>query len=117
MTADDFRELALALPDTSEGAHMGKADFRRTPPGRIFATLPSSEVGVVLLTPEQQAMVLRTAPTVFAKVKGGWGERGATQVLLKKASRARAGDALGLAWRNREPTSPASRRQKPQRQR
>jgi hypothetical protein len=110
MTADDFRALALALADTHEGAHMGKADFRRTPPGRIFASLPSAEVGVVLLTPEQQAVVLKTAPTMFAKVKGGWGERGATQVLLKQASQARARDALLLAWRNREPPPPSKRR-------
>ena len=37
MTADDFRALALALPDVVEGAHHGKADFRTG--GRIFATL------------------------------------------------------------------------------
>lgn len=109
MKAADFRALALALADTEEGAHLGKADFRRAPPGRIFATLPSDDVGVVLLTPEQQAVVLRTAPAMFAKVKGGWGEQGATQVLLAKVSTARARDALTLAWSNRAPKPKAAR--------
>jgi hypothetical protein len=28
MTADDFRNLALSLPEASESAHMGHPDFR-----------------------------------------------------------------------------------------
>jgi hypothetical protein len=108
MTADDFRKLALALPDVDEGAHLGKADFRTGK--RIFATLPSETVGVVLLTPEQQRVVLGTAPTMFVPVKGGWGDKGATQVLLEKVSTARARDALKLAWSNRaKPSKPAAR--------
>lgn len=107
MTADDFRALALALPGVVEGAHHGKADFRTG--GRIFATLPSPEVGVVLLTPEQQRVVVKTAPTMFTPVKGGWGERGATQVVLRRVSVSRARDALQLAWsiRARPVTKPA----------
>lgn len=106
MTADDFRDLALALPDVIEGAHMGKADFRTGQ--RIFASLPSQTVGVVLLTPEQQRVVVGTAPSMFVPVKGGWGDKGATQVLLEKVSLARARDALKLAWSNRaKPPKPA----------
>ena len=37
MTADDFRGIALSLPEVSEGAHMGHPDFRVG--GKIFATL------------------------------------------------------------------------------
>lgn len=108
MTADDFRALALALPDVDEGAHMGKADFRTGK--RIFATLPGQTVGVVLLTPEQQRIVIGTAPSMFVPVKGGWGDKGATQVLLEKVSVARARDALKLAWSNRaKPPKPAAR--------
>lgn len=108
MTADAFRKLALALPDVVEGAHMGKADFRTG--GRIFATLPGEAVGVVLLTPEQQRVVIDTAPSMFAPVKGGWGEKGATQVVLEKVSVARARDALKLAWSNRAKPPPRRRR-------
>ncbi|MDP3235674.1 MAG: hypothetical protein Q8S33_20175 [Myxococcales bacterium] len=99
MTADDFRRIALALPDVDEGAHMGKADFRTGQ--RIFASLPSQTVGVVLLTPEQQRVVVGTAPAMFVPVKGGWGDKGATQVVLEKVTVARARDALKLAWSNR----------------
>ena len=106
MTADDFRGLAVALPDVIEGAHMGKADFRTGQ--RIFASLPSQMVGVVLLTPDQQRVVVGTAPSMFVPVKGGWGDKGATQVLLEKVSLARARDALKLAWSNRaKPPKPA----------
>ena len=37
MTANDFRRLALALPETAEKAHMDHPDFRVC--GKIFATL------------------------------------------------------------------------------
>src|SRR5262249_61347301 len=82
MTADDFRELALDLPEATEGAHMGHPDFRVR--GKIFATLgPGEAWGMVKLTPEQQAVFVRTEPTVFRPVKGGWGLKGATQVVLE----------------------------------
>ena len=52
MTADEFRQLALALPEAIESAHMGHADFRVR--NKIFATLPDKSWGMVALTPEQQ---------------------------------------------------------------
>ena len=36
MTSDEFRQLALALPEATEGSHMSHADFRVK--GKIFAT-------------------------------------------------------------------------------
>ena len=44
MTADDFRQIALSLPEASESAHMDHPDFRVR--GKIFATLgyPDREV-------------------------------------------------------------------------
>ena len=82
MTADDFRNHALRLPEASEGAHMGHADFRVN--GKIFATLwPDGEWGVVIVTPEEQTRLLATAPQIFVPVKGGWGRRGSTQVRLR----------------------------------
>src|SRR5579871_4416118 len=58
MTAEEFRELALALPGVEEREHMRHPDFRAH--GRIFATLayPNEEWGVVKLSPaDQQRMV------------------------------------------------------------
>ena len=64
MTADEFRSLALSLPEAAESAHMDHPDFRVR--GKIFATLgPKEEWGMVKLTPEQQATFLRTEPEVY----------------------------------------------------
>ncbi len=103
MTADDFRALALALPEATEGAHMGHADFRVR--GKIFATLgyPEGEWGMVKLTPEQQAAFVRTEPKVFKPVKGGWGAKGATNVMLEPATEPSVRQALAAAWCNTAP--------------
>jgi hypothetical protein len=102
MTADEFRQLALSLPETAEQAHMNHPDFRVR--GKIFATLGSQEAwGMVKLTPEQQALFVRSEPTVFQPVKGGWGKRGCTNVCLAKASAASIRQALAAAWGNVAP--------------
>ena len=103
MTADDFRSLALALPEAIEQSHMGHPDFRVG--GKIFATLgsPDGSRGMVKLTLEQQELFTRAKPEMFAPVPGGWGRRGATQVILEAADPAPVHDALLLAWRNTAP--------------
>jgi hypothetical protein len=117
MTIDGFRRLALGLPEVTEGAHMGHADFRVR--GKIFATLgyPDDGWGMVKLTGEQQAAFVESAPDVFAPVKGGWGLRGATNVHLRSATAAALRPAMVTAWRNvapkslaRDATAPSSRR-------
>ncbi len=59
MTGDDFRGLALALPEAIEAAHMGHPDFRVG--GKIFATLlgAGESLGMVKLTPAQQRLWVR----------------------------------------------------------
>ena len=53
MTDDDFRKIALSLPEAIESAHMGHPDFRVG--GKIFATLmPEDGWGMVKLTPDEQ---------------------------------------------------------------
>ena len=103
MTANDFRRLALALPETAEHAHMNHPDFRVR--GKIFATLghPAKGWGMVKLTPEQQHYFSKDFPDVFVPVKGGWGLRGATSVHLKTVSKATLEKAISAAWRNSAP--------------
>jgi len=102
VTADDFRALALELPEATENAHMGHPDFRVG--GKIFATIwPDDEWGMVKLTPDQQAEFMRAKPAVFQPVKGGWGRRGCTQVRLRLAAAATVWPALMAAWRNTAP--------------
>lgn len=100
MTVNDFRRLALALPETAEHTHMDHPDFRVA--GKIFATLgyPARGWGMVKLTPEQQHYFSKDFPGVFVPVKGAWGRRGATSVYLKKASKITLQKAVSAAWRN-----------------
>src|SRR5437870_4231406 len=103
MTADEFRSLALSLPEVTEAEHMGHPDFRVR--GKIFATLspPDEDWGMVKLTPEQQRLVVAAEPEVFQPVKGGWGRRGCTNVLLSEAQEHSVHEALITAWRNTAP--------------
>lgn len=101
MTAQEFRKLALSLPQVVEGSHMGHPDFRVG--GRVFATLgyPDAAWGALMLTPEQQELFVRSEPKGFVAVKGGWGRKGATNVLLRSAPKTAVREALTLAWQNR----------------
>jgi len=102
VTPDDFRRLALALPEAVESEHMGHPDFRVRK--KIFATLwPDDGYGVVKLTPEQQTVVTHAAPAMFAPVPGGWGRGGSTRVLLAAAAQSEVKRALAMAWRNKAP--------------
>jgi hypothetical protein len=102
MTADEFRSLALSLPDASEQEHMNHPDFRVC--GKIFATLgPDLTWGMVKLTTDQQALFMRTEPDVFQPCNGAWGRRGATYVRLAEAEVPSVRQALVAAWRNTAP--------------
>ncbi len=103
MTADEFRQLALSLPEASEAEHMGHPDFRVG--GKIFATLGFAEDGwgMVKLTPEEQRLYVSAEPKVFVPVKGGWGRRGCTNVILSAAKEDSVREALMAAWRNTAP--------------
>ena len=103
MTADDFRAIALSLPDAVESAHMSHPDFRVG--GKIFATLgyPSDEWGCVMLTPDEQTLVCQAEPDVYVPAKGGWGRAGSTLVLLERARQRSVRTALRAAWRRRAP--------------
>ncbi len=102
MTPQEFRELALSLPEATESAHMGHPDFRVR--GKIFATLGPDEFwGMVKLTPEQQGLFVRTEPNVFQPVNGAWGRRGCTHVRLEAATEPSVRQALVAAWRNTAP--------------
>jgi hypothetical protein len=112
MTVDDFRGIALSLPDAFESAHMGHPDFRVR--GKIFATIwPDDGWGMVKLTLQQQDMFMRAEPEVYVPVKGGWGRRGATNVRLESANAATVRTALVTAWRNIAPKKIAAKLEEP----
>ena len=103
MTANDFRKMALALPETEERAHMSHPDFRVA--GKIFATLgyPDKSCGMVKLPPERQHYLSKDYPDVFIPVKGVWGRRGATSVRLAAADKQVLREAVEAAWRHSAP--------------
>jgi len=103
MTANEFRKIALALPEAEERAHMDHPDFRVA--GKIFATLgyPDKTRGMVKLSPEDQHYFSKDYPEVFIPVKGAWGRRGATSVHLKAAKKDVMAKAIRAAWRNTAP--------------
>jgi hypothetical protein len=103
MTAKDFRQLALSLAETEERTHMNHPDFRVA--GKVFATLgyPDKMCGMVKLTPEEQHYFCKDDPEVFVPVKGAWGRRGATSVVLKAAKKDALRKAIQAAWRNVAP--------------
>lgn len=103
MTAKDFRQITLSLAETEEHSHMGHPDFRVA--GKIFATLgyPDKTRGMVKLSPEQQHYFSKDCPAGFIPVKGAWGRRGATSVILKSVSKEILRKAVEAAWRNTTP--------------
>ena len=114
MTRAAFRRLALSLPDAVEAEHMGHPDCRVG--GKIFATLGSraSGLGMVSLTPEEQAFFVGSDPATFTPVRGCWGRSGATSVILRVATKAAVHAALTAAWERRNIKS-TSTKQKPNR--
>jgi hypothetical protein len=103
MTPNDFRKLALSLPEAVEAAHMKHPDFRVR--GKIFATLgyPDAGSGMVKLTPAEQQLFVRSDAATFQPVAGAWGRRGCTTVLLRAANEDTVYQALVSAWRNVAP--------------
>ena len=85
MTPDDFRRIALSMPQAAEAAHMGHPDFRVA--GTVFATLgwPDGAWAMVKLTTDQQAMLVAAMPRIFQPVSGGWGRRGLAERRLENA--------------------------------
>src|SRR5258708_19759961 len=96
MPSNRFRRVALSLPGVIEGSHQGHADFRAGK--RIFATLgyPDQEWGTLILTPEQQSVLVEAEPDIFRPVPGGWGKRGSTNWRLPRPDQPTLQNALPI---------------------
>jgi hypothetical protein len=101
MNIQDFRRLALSLPDTEESSHMGSPDFRVG--NRIFATLAAANLGYgnIMITPEQQSAFVEDLSEIFIPVPGGWGRGGATHINLAVANEDVVLGALQTAYKLR----------------
>ncbi len=97
MTPDQFRRMALLMPDAVEGAHHGHPDFRVN--GRVFASLHSDgHRGMVKVSPQEQGRIVRQSPSDFAPATGAWGRAGCTMVQLATVAANTLRDAMTLAW-------------------
>jgi hypothetical protein len=102
ITTTAFRELALSFPETAEGSHQDTADFRVA--DKIFATLREGDSrAVVKLTAADQGLYMETAAAMVRPVKGSWGKKGWTLVLLDRADPETTRHLLATAWRTVAP--------------
>jgi len=102
MKADDFRRIALGMPEAQEREHMGHPDFRVE--GKIFASLSEDEgSGVLKLTLDQQEKLIGDGTGPFEAMAGAWGMRGWTRVVLGKARKDRVERLMRMAWENAAP--------------
>jgi hypothetical protein len=86
VTAQQARELALALDNASEAPHFDRTSFRT--PRRIFATLAEDGEDMNFMFDHAlQEFYCERAPDAFAPVSGGWGRMGATRCLLAVVDR------------------------------
>ncbi|HEY5081481.1 MAG TPA: MmcQ/YjbR family DNA-binding protein [Bauldia sp.] len=100
MTAAEFRQIVLSMPDAVRGSHMDHPDFRVG--NKVFATLGYSDAnwGILKLTTEQQNMIVTAEPRRFKLANGAWGRRGSTLVLLEALDHTAATNAVRMAWEN-----------------
>lgn len=98
MTPDGFRRIALSLEGVEEREHMGHPDFRIG--GKVFATLgyPDDQFGTVMVTPEDQSILVRKYPKAFTPAAGAWGRSGSTSVQLRHAPVRAVRLAIEAAW-------------------
>jgi hypothetical protein len=98
VTKDQFRRIALALAGAEEREHMGHPDFRVG--GKIFATLGYPEDGFasVMLSPEDQSILVGEYPKVFVPAAGAWGAAGSTSIHLRHAPARAVRLAVEAAW-------------------
>ena len=81
---------------------MNHPDFRVR--GKIFATLTADERwGVVMVTPAQQAALMKSDSNTYEPAAGAWGRRGCTRVRLRTAKVAAVREAIEDAWRSKAP--------------
>lgn len=91
---------------------MGHPDFRVAK--KIFATLDETGLRSALkLTPDQQDMLCAAEPAMFEPVKGGWGAKGWTHLILREADAKTALSALRMSFDNVAPKTTRSAKPRP----
>lgn len=104
VTPNQWRKLALSMPEAEEKAHFGNPDFRVR--NKIFCGMHADgSRGNLKLTPEAQAMLLEARPKAFYPAAGAWGAKGWTHVVLAEAKLEELRPLVEDAWRAVAPKS------------
>jgi len=97
ITNQQFRKLALSLPEAMEQPHFEKTSFRVKK--KIFATLDEgNRLAVLKFTPVDQSVFIDISKGSIYPVQGAWGKSGYTHVDLKKVSAALLKDAMNNSY-------------------
>ena len=102
-TENDFRNLALALPETEEKSHFGKADFRVR--NKIYGGFTALGHAYVKLDAEQQELACASEAKCVRPIPGGWGKKGWTEIDHAIADQTLLKSLLQMAWTNVAPKS------------
>ena len=100
-SVEQARAFALALPETEEASHFGKADFRVA--GKVFGSLPRAGRMNLRLDPAEQAACVATSPDAFEPAPGSWGRQGWTGVELALLEEDELRELIVSAWLRRAP--------------
>lgn len=101
ISVDEARKLAMSFPGTVERPHFDRASFRANDK-RIFMTLKEDEqYAVLMLTPEDQSVFIKSPDGAVYPVPNKWGIGGATIFNLKKAKKNLFKDALNCAFQSK----------------
>ena len=103
MTPAAFRELALSLPQVTQGEHDGLATYLVR--GRRFATLgwPEPHKVAMALSPEELTLLLDVCPHAIARAPGSFGRMGHCHLDLTAADDATIHSVTLMSWRRHAP--------------
>ncbi len=97
-TADDMKNIALALEGTVAAPHFDRTAFKVK---RNYATLAGDGLTANLkLTPDEQELKCITHAEAFSPVPNAWGKQGWTTVKLAALDEAELHAALTMAWQH-----------------
>jgi hypothetical protein len=100
VTADEARQVALALPEAVEQDHHGRPSFRVG--GKIFATLWDDEHMNVMLDQDGVRTAIHDQPDLCEEV--WWGKRlAAARVDLRRVDSGTLAALLADAWEGKAP--------------
>lgn len=102
ITPEDFRQLALGLPEATEEPHFADVSFRVRK--KIFASMnPTEGTAVLKLTDLQQSVYCVWDTTACYPVPNKWGKQGWTVLQLAKVDAEFAADILKASYCNVAP--------------